>query len=80
MASLNADDRKMDEFLQENYKTNLRQICLKIISSAKYMADPSTKNVIVRIVPENLEKLARLITYGNGKINGSTILKNAFSI
>lgn len=72
-----ADEIALDNYLLENYKITLKPLCLAIILNTKVVADKSGL-LITQIQKPRFEKLARLITYGTGKINGSKILQFAF--
>ena len=72
-------EKLLDKYIRQNYKTSLIQMCLKIVSKANYLHDTNgTKEITITITDPNLDKIASLTTYGTGKIQGSNILKNAF--
>ena len=73
------DDKLLDQYLKENFKTTLQLACLKILYNIKIYSNLSGE-LIVRIPNQKLDKLARLITYGNGVLIGSDILKYLFKI
>ena len=67
----------LDNYLIDNYKISLKLLCLKILKSAKIMKDYAGRLVVV-IKDNKIENFAKLITYGNGAIPGSRILRFAF--
>ena len=70
-------EKLLEEYLKEHYKTLLLPTCLKLIQSAKISYN-STNTFIITFPTKELNELARIITYGTGKILGSPILKVAF--
>lgn len=66
----------MDRYCKQHYRLPLRLMCIRILMSAKVMTVDNSYFAI--IADKNLEKIARLITYGNGIMNGSSILTDAF--
>jgi len=74
----NAQEKLLDKTLKNKYNSNLVQMCLRIISNAKFMTNTTDTSELVIVIPDNfLDKIASFITYGNGKIAGSNILKIA---
>ena len=74
---LGADEIALDNYLAKNYSITLKSLCLAIILNTKIVADKSGL-LITQIKNPELERLARLITFGTGKVSGSKILKYAF--
>ena len=68
----------LDQYLRENHKVSLKQACIQLLSAIKVGYDFSN-NYIISFPIKKLDKLASLITYGDGKILGSDILKTAFA-
>ena len=64
------------EYIQEKYNTDLKNMCLKLLKEASYIA--SVDELIIKFKDTEADKLARLITYGDGKIKGSKILRDIF--
>lgn len=73
---LHASDLAMDQFLQQQYKTNLKNMCIKLLLSLTFYKD-ADGNLILLFKDPKYDKLASLITYGNGAIPGSRILQIA---
>ena len=69
-----AQEIALNNYLLKKYKINLRVLCLNIINNMQFMTD-FENNIIAKTKNKDLDKLARLITYGNGQIQGSPILK-----
>ena len=74
---LNATDKILEQYLIDNYKLDLRTICLQLIQRCKIYKDLS-HTIVVLFPNKKDDELASLITYGNGEIKGSNILKDAF--
>ena len=69
----------LDRYLRENYKISLYEACKKILHAARFSLNMQ-QEIIVTIPEETTNKLARIITYGTGKLVGSNILRNMFYI
>jgi hypothetical protein len=74
--SLHASDLALDQFLQQQYKTTLKNMCIKLLLSLTFYKD-NEGNLILLFKDPKYDKLASLITYGNGAIPGSRILQIA---
>jgi hypothetical protein len=74
--SLHASDLALDQFLQQQYKTTLKNMCIKLLLSLTFYKDDDG-NLILLFKDPKYDKLASLITYGNGAIQGSRILQIA---
>jgi hypothetical protein len=75
---LKATDLLMDKYLQQQYKTSLKNLCIKLLLNITFYKDDIGNLVLMFKNPE-YDKIARLITYGNGAIPGSKILKIALT-
>ena len=74
--SLHASDLILDRFLQQQYKVSLKNLCIKLLLSLTFYEDDE-RNLILLFKDPKYDKLASLITYGNGAIPGSRILQTA---
>ena len=75
---LKASDLILEQYIKQQYKTDLKNICIKLLLSLSYYTD-NENNIILMFKDPNYDRLARLITYGNGSIPGSKILQIALS-
>lgn len=75
---LHASEQMLEQYLQQQYKTSLKNTCIKLLLNISYYEDDAGNLVLLFKDPEH-DKLARLITYGNGAIPGSKILQLALS-
>jgi hypothetical protein len=75
---MHASDLILDQYIQQQYDTSLKNMCIKLLLSLTFHKD-SDGNLILLFKDQKYEKIARLITYGNGAIPGSRILKIALS-
>lgn len=76
--SLHASDLALDSFIQQQYKTSLKNLCIKLLLSLTFYED-NNGNLILLFKNTKYDKLASLITYGNGAIPGSKILQIALN-
>lgn len=70
-------ETKLNNYLLNNYKLNLKTACIKLLNRCKIMRNYDNQAIIIFPDKED-DKLAALITYGNLELKGSNILKNAF--
>ena len=74
--SLKATDLPIDNYIQQQYNTTLKNMCIKLLLSLTLYKD-SAGNIILMFKNKKYDKVASLITYGNGAIPGSKILQIA---
>jgi hypothetical protein len=75
---LKASDTILDNYLQQQYKISLKDLCVKLLLNLTFYSDDAGDLVLLFKNPK-YDKLARLITYGNGAIPGSRILQIALT-
>lgn len=76
--SLQASELALDQFIQQQYKISLKNMCINLLLNLTfYKTDP--ENIVLMFKDFKYDQIARLITYGNGAIPGSDILKNALN-
>ncbi len=73
---LHASEIVLDQFIQQQYDTTLKNMCIKLLLSLTFHKDDKG-NLILLFKDPRYDKIARLITYGNGAIPGSKILQIA---
>ena len=73
---LKASDKAIDHYIKQQYNMSLKDICVKLLLNLTHYED-ETGNLILMFKDPKLDKLARLITYGNGALPGSRILQIA---
>jgi hypothetical protein len=73
---LHASDLILDQYIQQQYDTSLKNMCIKLLLSLTFHKDDKN-NLVLLFKDPKYDKIARLITYGNGAIPGSNILKIA---
>lgn len=71
-----ATDILMDQYIEQQYKTDLKNMCINLLLNLTYYQD-NFGNLVLMFKNPKYDKIARLITYGNGAIPGSKILKSA---
>lgn len=69
----------LSRYLQENYGINLRKACLDILLNTRYNLN-FRHEIIVTIPDPALNHLAKIITYGTGKVAGSHILQDMLNL
>ena len=75
---LRASDALMDTYIQHQYKTSLKNLCVKLLLDLTFYEDDSGNLILLFKNPKS-DAIARLITYGNGAIPGSRILQVALT-
>lgn len=73
---LKASDVIMDQYIQQQYKMSLKNMCVKLLLNLKFYED-GNGNLILLFKDSRYDTIASLITYGNGAIPGSKILQTA---
>jgi hypothetical protein len=73
---MHASDLVMDQYIQQQYKVSLKDMCIKLLLSLAFHKDNENNLILLFKNPQD-DKIARLITYGNGAIPGSKILQMA---
>jgi hypothetical protein len=75
---LRASDALIDQYVQQQYKISLKNLCIKLLLDLTFYTD-DTGNLVLLFKNPKSDMLARLITYGNGAIPGSKILQVALN-
>lgn len=75
---LKTHDLLMDRFIQRQYETSLKNLCIKLLLDLTFYEDDSGNLILLFKNPKS-DALAQLITYGNGAVPGSRILRVALS-
>lgn len=73
---MHAADLILDQFIQQQYDVSLKNMCIKLLLSLTFYKNNKGDLVLLFKDPK-YDKIARLITYGNGAIPGSRILQIA---
>ena len=74
--TLRASDIPMDNYIQQRYRSSLKNMCIKLLLSLTFHKNDTGDLVLLFNNPEH-DMIANLITYGNGAIPGSKILQAA---
>jgi hypothetical protein len=75
---MRATDIMLDNYIQQQYNASLKNMCIKLLLSLTFHED-TQGNLVLLFKDSKYDKLAQLITYGNGAIPGSRILQTALS-
>lgn len=75
---LHAPEVILDQYLQQQYGMSLKNMCIKLLLNMTFYKNDDGDLVVLFKDPK-YDKLARLITYGNGAIHGSRILQLALN-
>lgn len=73
---LKAADLLMDSYIQQQFKTSLKNLCVKLLLNLTYYEN-NDGDLVLLFKNHKYDTIARLITYGNGAIPGSKILQTA---
>lgn len=73
---LHASDLALDQFIRQQYKSSLKDMCIKLLLSLTFYKN-NNGGLILLFKDPRYDKIAQLITYGNGAIPGSKILQTA---
>lgn len=76
--SFHASELALDRLIQTQYKMSLKDMCIKLLLSLTFYSD-AEGNLILMFKDPKYDKIAQLITYGNGAVPGSRILKTALN-
>jgi hypothetical protein len=68
----------LDQYLIQHYKVSLKNMCIKLLLNLTFYAKDDGSLVLLFKDP-SMDKIARLITYGNGVLKGSSILQIALN-
>lgn len=75
---MHASDLVLDNFIQAQYNVSLKNMCIKLLLGLTFYKNEKNELILLFKNPK-YDEIARLITYGNGVISGSNILKVALS-
>ena len=75
---MHASDIVLDSYIQQQYNASLKNMCIKLLLSLTFHKD-NDGNLVLLFKDSKYDKIAQLITYGNGAIPGSKILRIALS-
>ena len=76
---LSGNDIAIDNYCRKTYKQTLKDICWEIINNIKILPDIGREQYLVILEDKELDKIAHIITYGNGEFGGSKILQEALT-
>lgn len=69
--------KQLSDYLWEKFGMTLKAACTMIVANCKIQKNKSNE-LIITFPSKKIDDLAALITYGDGKIQGCSILKEAF--
>ena len=69
--------KQLNDYIWKNFGLNLKAACLLVISNCKVQKNQSN-DIIITFPSKRIDNIASIITYGDGKIQGCSILKEAF--
>jgi hypothetical protein len=76
--SLHASELLLDNYIKQQYDTTLKDMCINLLLSLTFHRDDRGNLVLLFKDPKH-DRVAQLITYGNGVIPGSRILQIALN-
>lgn len=71
---IRASEKILNDYITQQYKVSLKDMCVKLLLNLTFYKDDKG-NLILLFKDPKYDKIARLITYGNGAIPGSNILQ-----
>ena len=75
---MRAADLRLEQYIQQQYGTSLKNMCVKLLLSLTFHKD-NEGNILLLFKDRKYDKIAQIITYGNGAIPGSRILQIALN-
>lgn len=69
--------KQLDECVRKDFGLTLKAACMLVIANCRLQKNQSNE-IVVTFPAKRIDNLAALITYGDGKIQGCSILKEAF--
>lgn len=69
--------KQLNDYLWKKFGVTLKAACALVVANCKIQKNKSNE-LIVTFPSKRIDNLAALITYGDGKIQGCSILKEAF--
>jgi len=75
--TMRSNELLLNKYLLQTYKISLKHACLVLLVESKQSFDQEN-NMYIYWVDKKYERLAKLITFGTGKVPGSKILQKAF--
>jgi hypothetical protein len=76
---LHATELALDQFIQQQYNMTLKNMCIKLLLNLSFYEDDDG-NLVLLFKNNYYDTIASLITYGNGAIPGSGILRQALKL
>ena len=73
---LKASDIAIEHYIKQQYDLSLKDMCVKLLLNLTHYEDEAGDLVLMFKDPR-LDRLAQLVTYGNGALPGSRILQSA---
>jgi hypothetical protein len=73
---LQPSDVAIDNYIKQQYKESLKNMCIKLLLNLTFYEDKEG-NLVLLFKNPKYDVIASLITYGNGAIPGSKILRLA---
>lgn len=69
--------KQLNDYLWKNFGLTLKAACAVVVANCKVQKNKSNE-LIITFPSKRIDNLAALITYGDGKMQGCSILKEAF--
>lgn len=69
--------KQLNDYIWKEFGLNLKAACALVIANCRIQKNQSNE-LIITFPSKKIDDLASLITYGDGKIQGCPILKEAF--
>jgi hypothetical protein len=70
-------NKKLNDYLWKEFGLNIKAACSMMVANCKVQKNQSNE-IIITFPAKKIDRLASIITYGTGKIQGCSILQDAF--
>ena len=70
-------NKQLNEYLWKEFGANLRAASAMVVANCRVQKNMNNE-IIITFPSKKIDQLASIITYGTGKIQGCSILKEAF--
>ena len=69
--------KQLNDYIWKKFGLNLKAACAMVVANCRLQKNKNNE-LIITFPAKQIDQLATLITYGNGKIQGCSILQEAF--
>jgi hypothetical protein len=74
---LTPGQKALNDYLWKTFGLNLKAACAVVVANCRLQKNKSNE-ILITFPAKKIDQMASIITYGTGKIQGCSILKEAF--